>query len=416
MSDDNLDLYYEAAEHSSHVFFLWTMDKITKELRSQGARIKYYSFLTNPLSDLDLVASFAKAEEQDVFKSFAPLSDVTFLKNGPSERDANTGPRNVVYEFRTGRSRAFLGTIAMINSDSDLIGQSSVSFVLASSESSAMKILSKYYDHRRDTYSKKRLIVDLAGRRLDGLQEAKWSDIFLPDGISGDIRNEVTSFFQSRDKYKSRGLAYRRGILLGGLPGNGKTAICRAIASTVAVPVLYGFLDPNDIATSLSVAKETIVQYAPCVAIFEDADVFVSDDVTRGHVLGLMDGVLRLDGLLMVASTNAPEKLDFAFTGRPGRFDSYYHLPNPGESERRKILKKALGRSRISQKSIAAAVEAMNGLSAAFVQEVAVFALLKASSQDRDPTNADIREGIRKAHKHVNEAKGLGGSAAGFGV
>jgi hypothetical protein len=415
LSDEKFDLYYEAAEHSSHVFFLWTMDKITKELRSQGSRINYYSFLTNPLSDLDLVASFAKAEEQDVWK-FTPLSDVTFLKNGPSvDSDASKGPRNVVYEFRSGRARAFLGTIAMINSESDLIGQSSVSFVLASSESSAMKILSKYYEHRRASYSKKKRVVDLSGRRLDGLQEAKWNEIFLPEGISGKIRNEVTSFFGSREKYKSRGLAYRRGILLGGSPGNGKTAICRAIASTVDVPVLYGFLDPNDIASSLSVAKETIVQYAPCVAIFEDADVFVSDDVTRGHVLGLMDGVLSLDGLLMVASTNAPEKLDFAFTGRPGRFDSYYHLPNPGESERKKILKKALGRSRISKKDFVAAVDAMSGLSAAFVQEVAVYALLKASNQDRDPNGADIREGIRKADKHVKEAKGLRGSAAGFG-
>ena len=129
-----------------------------------------------------------------------------------------------------------------------------------------------------------------------------------------------------------------------------------------------------------------------------------------------MDGVLGHDGLMMIASTNAPEKLDFAFTGRPGRFDSYYHLPNPGESERKKILKKALGRSRISQKDLTAAVEAMSGLSAAFVQEVAVYALLKASNQDRDPSGADIREGIRKTHKHINEAKGLRGSAAGFGA
>lgn len=414
MRKDRLDLYYEAAEHSTHVFFLWTLDRVISELRSRGVKVGYYSFLTTPLDDLDRIAEEAGAEDQMAF-GFTPLADVSFLNLEDASGHPRQGARNVVYSFKAGRAKGYIGTIAMINSESELIGLSSVSFVLAASEKSALAVLERYNDLRRDILRTRKVVLDLQGHKINRLQESRWSDIFLPGDMASRIQAEISSFFESREAYESRNLAYRRGILLGGPSGNGKTSACRAIASMVDAPVLYGVLDPDDLSSCLKAAKRAIMQHAPCVAIFEDSDVFVSDDATRGHVLGLLDGVFELDGVLVIASTNVPEKLDLALTSRPGRFDSYYYFPNPGKPEARKILKNTLGDSSVSRGDLSEAVKELNGCSASFVQEVATYAVLIASAAGREPMMADVRQGIVKARRHMKDAHG-GSKPIGFDV
>jgi SpoVK/Ycf46/Vps4 family AAA+-type ATPase len=191
--------------------------------------------------------------------------------------------------------------------------------------------------------------------------------------------------------------------MLAGKPGNGKTAICRAIATTCSMPVVYCALDDSDTFRILSRVDKTIRANSPCVVIFEDADSLASNPQARSTVLNLLDGLLSVPGVFTVASTNMPDKLDEAFTGRPSRFDSFHVISDPPAAERAKIFDAKLGAicASLPRTEIDDLIRKMEGLSAACVQEIAVCALLESFKTDKQVDIAMLQDAFAKVKKHM---------------
>ncbi|KFY50752.1 hypothetical protein V496_09192 [Pseudogymnoascus sp. VKM F-4515 (FW-2607)] len=170
----------------------------------------------------------------------------------------------------------------------------------------------------------------------------KWSDVILTPSLKEGIISDITTFFDSEEMYTSLNIPWKRGIILHGTPGNGKTLSIKALINTLQsgdrkIPGLYvknldncSYGGPKESIREIFSRARTM---APCLLIFEDLDSLVTDKI-RAYFLNEVDGLESNDGICMIGSTNHLNKLDPAIAKRPSRFDRKYHFGIPGLAER----------------------------------------------------------------------------------
>jgi len=172
------------------------------------------------------------------------------------------------------------------------------------------------------------------------IQGNSWDDVILPATLKENLVKDVVSFFDSRDLYASMRVPWKRGVILHGVPGNGKTVSIKALINSLSkhdppVPALV--VKSFDNCSGPKWAMKAMFAHAramaPCLLIFEDLDSLIGPK-TRSYFLNEVDGLESNDGILMIGSTNNLDKLDSSITKRPSRFDRKYHFKVPEESER----------------------------------------------------------------------------------
>ena len=222
------------------------------------------------------------------------------------------------------------------------------------------------------------------------LPKISWDDVILPKGMSQEIRENVEGFFASRSRYLDMGISYRRGFLFAGAPGCGKTLTVKALTGTTKAMFFAIQATANVSDQIVEGAFHEAQRHAPAVLIIEDIDRLVkAPRVSLSHFLNTMDGLKAVDGVLVLATCNHPEKLDPALLHRPSRFDRVWRFAVPNAVQRKALLKKKGGRY-FSPKALACVAEEASGFSMAYVQEVIVNALLHCAHSDRLPTDEDL--------------------------
>ena len=104
---------------------------------------------------------------------------------------------------------------------------------------------------------------------------------------------------------------WRRGVLLVGPPGTGKTMVCKAAAARFPeMPFLYvGEIGRRNCIAEIEQVFEHARKSAPCILAFEDMDGLV-DNANRTVFLNELDGFAANTGIVTLATTNHPERLD----------------------------------------------------------------------------------------------------------
>ncbi|KAK9321047.1 P-loop containing nucleoside triphosphate hydrolase protein [Lipomyces orientalis] len=212
-------------------------------------------------------------------------------------------------------------------------------FVFAGEDETAgTKLVQSVYQWM-DTLKDEVWVFDQVWRKdktmYQAVQSADWKDIFLEADMRQDLRRDTSVFFVSEDAYKSLNVAWKRGILLIGAPGNGKTEAIKAIIKGANVPCLYvkSFKSRMGPEQGIRAIFRRARQSAPCILVLEDLDSLV-EPATRSFFLNELDGLESNHGILTVATTNHPEKIDQAILNRPSRFDTKYAFNLPSQSLR----------------------------------------------------------------------------------
>jgi transitional endoplasmic reticulum ATPase len=173
------------------------------------------------------------------------------------------------------------------------------------------------------------------------VRKASWDDVIIDPVMKTDIIKDVESFFGSRSSYSQYNVPWKRGIILHGPPGCGKTISIKALMNNVRHQGVSNLYVKSFKASGCQTDQASIRQIfvkaravAPALLIFEDLDSLVTDEL-RSFFLNEVDGVEENNGILIIGSTNHLDRLDTSITKRPSRFDRKFHFKSPSEQGRR---------------------------------------------------------------------------------
>jgi SpoVK/Ycf46/Vps4 family AAA+-type ATPase len=171
------------------------------------------------------------------------------------------------------------------------------------------------------------------------MTNGKFDDLIeLPDSASEAVIAEIQKFWTKEPHFRRFGFLWKRGILLWGPPGSGKTCCLQQVSQNIidAGGIAVYASHPGVTAAGLGIMRR-IEPDRPIVVMMEDLDALVQQ-YGEQDVLALLDGELQIDNVVFIATTNYPERLDKRIVNRPSRFDLVKLIDMPNEEARKVYL------------------------------------------------------------------------------
>lgn len=203
------------------------------------------------------------------------------------------------------------------------------------------------------------------------IKERKLEQMVLEPTIRRRLTQDVLEFFTQKEWYVTLGLPWKRGVILHGPPGNGKTQTIRALineasVATIYVRSLFGYRTSPEQSIKRIYARAR--EMAPCIVVMEDIDSMLMDRY-RSYFLNELDGMRNLDGVMTIVTTNHLDKLDVAIRDRPSRFDVKIEFANPDAEMRAAYLGEPLFLTKLKPEFATEVVKRTDEMSFAGLQE-----------------------------------------------
>ena len=217
----------------------------------------------------------------------------------------------------------------------------------------------------------------------------------LNDDFATEINRDIENFFNKEKFYRDNKLTFKRGILLHGPPGNGKTSLIKSIVEKhkdkycILIDCTKEFRkDAGDFLRQSLGNKKKII-------IFEDIDGISS--YSRSSLLNFIDGLDTIENTVFIATSNNISKIDSALVNRPSRFDRVYAFEPPTTLTRKKLLKRFF--TKLSEEELNEYARQTDGFSGAYFKELFIFTNIQECTMEESIKN------MKKHHELFKKTK-----------
>ena len=162
----------------------------------------------------------------------------------------------------------------------------------------------------------------------------------MPSSIHERVIDSIKTFISAKKNYERYKFTFKRGVLLHGKPGSGKTCLIDLICKyciTQLNAVVITIADGNELALfsqELSVNLRMVESDRLLIVVFEDIDGLARGE-TETALLNLLDGINQINSVIYLATTNYIENLKERLINRPSRFDERIYIPFLNATDRR---------------------------------------------------------------------------------
>jgi ATPase family associated with various cellular activities (AAA) len=231
--------------------------------------------------------------------------------------------------------------------------------------------------------------------QIRGVPDVERESIVLPPGTLDRIELLALGPARHRERLLAAGRHLKRGVLLHGPPGTGKTTTAMYLVATMpgrTVLILtgeaLGLVEP-----ACALAREL----EPAMVVLEDVDLVAQERMfdesgpVLFELLNEMDGLAGDADVLFLLTTNRPDVLEPALAARPGRIDEAVELPLPDADGLRRLLALYSEGLDLRMSDVDAVVGRLEGATPAHVKELLRKAALIAAEQREGPIVVEDR-------------------------
>lgn len=249
------------------------------------------------------------------------------------------------------------------------------------------------------------------------MSDRSWDDI-VPHQHAREELDFIAASIRDREMLKAEGLSIKRGLLLSGPPGDGKSTAIECFVNNIAGEASIIIVEAVEHIRSVYHLAQML---APAVVILEDLDLMTKsrqnpwasvakDDVT-GELLQVLSGGSAYADIVTIATTNHPEAIDEALAKRAGRFDAHIRMGYPSNEDKQRILNLYLDRfgvaDELTRRHLHQTLDRELGrlqLVPAHIEEFVKAGVKRARLARRVPEFSDFEPGI-EATKSIATAK-----------
>jgi len=219
-------------------------------------------------------------------------------------------------------------------------------------------------------------------------------DLILPAGTFSDVRRQVVGVARNSDRLRAAGQHLKRGLLLYGPPGVGKTHTVRYLVGELVGTTIVELTGETlgAIRDACSIARSL----QPAMIVVEDVDLIAEERDHYGGetpllftLLNEMDGLAEDADVVFLLTTNRVDLLEPALASRPGRVDQAVHIGLPDHEARRRLVDLYRGGLDVDLSRVDDVLDRTDGVTASFLKELLRRAAVGAA--DREDGSAGAR-------------------------
>lgn len=223
------------------------------------------------------------------------------------------------------------------------------------------------------------------------------SDLILPDEVLAGIQRQVVGVANHREALRQAGQHLKRGLLLYGPPGVGKTHTVRYLISKLRDLTIIQVTGQSleSIGQACAIARTL----EPSMVVVEDVDLIAED---RGmypgehpllfQLLNEMDGLAEEADVVFLLTTNRADLLEPALASRPGRVDQAVEIGLPDDDARRRLLDLYRADLQIDESNVDTVLRRTAGVTASFIKELIRRAAVWAAERSDDQQGSTAAE------------------------